>query len=187
MKPEKPILNGSTIRLRPIVLGDAPGMFASMEDGESMRLTGTQSTFTLEQVEQHCARLLDADDRCDYAITLRSSGAYLGEVVLNQIDWVNRTAGFRICLAGAAHFGKGYGSEATQLLLAHGFQTLQLHRIELEVYDFNPRAIHVYEKAGFVREGERREVLLCEGEYHDAITMSMLAREHQQRVSSSPS
>ena len=52
-----------------------------------------------------------------------------------------------------------------------------MHRIELEVYDFNPRAQHVYEKAGFMREGVRREVLLWDGEYHDAIVMSILEDE----------
>ena len=58
---------------------------------------------------------------------------------------------------------------------------IDLHRIELEVYDFNPRAAHVYEKAGFVREGVRRDVLYWQGHYHDAITMSILKPEYEKR------
>jgi hypothetical protein len=50
---EKPILTGSTIRLRPITADDASAMFASLDDEESMRLTGSQQTFTFEQVQQH--------------------------------------------------------------------------------------------------------------------------------------
>lgn len=175
---EKPILTGSRVVLRPITPADAPAMFASLDDAESMRLTGTQQTFTLEQVRQHCERVAAADDRVDYAITLPGDPAYIGEVVLNDIDWTNRSAGFRIALAGRPYFGKGYGTEATRLMLAYGFETLALHRIELEVYDFNPRAQHVYEKAGFVREGVRRDALLWDGTFHSAVLMSILAHEY---------
>ena len=176
---DKPILNGSTLILRPITVDDAPAMFASLADEESMRLTGTQETFTLEQVQRHCERITSADDRVDYVITRKGDPTYLGEAVLNDIDWENRSANFRIALAGKSIFGKGYGTEATRLILNFAFQTLQLHRIELEVYDFNPRAQRVYEKVGFVREGVRRDVLLWEGEYHSAIVMSILEQEYK--------
>lgn len=184
---EKPILHGSTITLRPITKDDASAMFATLADEESMRLTGTQQTFTFEQVEQHCARLLAADDRADYAITLKDAPAYIGEAVLNEIDWVNRTASYRIALGGPATFGKGYGTEATRLIIDYGFCQLNLHRIELEVYAFNPRAQRVYAKVGFVREGVRRDVLLWEGQYHSAIVMSILEHEYRRSDTSLPS
>lgn len=178
---KKPHLIGKNITLRPITPADAEAMFASLADKESQRLTGTQQTFTLEQVQNYCQKVATADDRADYAITRKDNPHYIGEVVLNDIDEENRSASFRIALASQAHFGQGYGTEATQLILDYGFQTLHLHRIELEVYDFNPRAQHVYEKAGFVREGLRRDVLLWEGRYYNAITMSMLSHEYQSR------
>jgi RimJ/RimL family protein N-acetyltransferase len=52
-----------------------------------------------------------------------------------------------------------------------------LNRVELEVYDFNPRARHVYEKVGFVLEGVRRQALLFEDAWIDAHDMSILASE----------
>ena len=61
---------------------------------------------------------------------------------------------------------------------------LDLHRIELEVYDFNPRAIHVYKKAGFIQEGIRRDVLLWDGKYQSAIVMSMLKSDYLKQVES---
>lgn len=175
---EKPILSGNRVVLRPITTADAEPMFGSLSDAESMRLTGTQQSFTLEQVRQHCQRVAQADDRFDYAITLPGDPTYLGEVVLNEIDWLNRSASFRIALASEKLFGKGYGTEATRLIIDFGFQTLKLHRIELEVYDFNPRAQHVYEKAGFVREGVRRDALLWNGRYQNAVIMSILEDEY---------
>ena len=175
---EKPILTGNRVVLRPITEADAQAMFDSLSDAESMRLTGTQQTFTFEQIVQHCQRIAQADDRADYAITRKEDGAYVGEVVLNGISWSNRSAGFRIALANAKWFGQGYGTEATRLILDFGFRTLNLHRIDLEVYDFNPRAQHVYEKVGFVQEGVLRDALLWDGRYHNAILMSILEDEY---------
>lgn len=176
---KKPNLTGKKIDLRPITRQDAKAMFASLSDEESMRLTGTQQSFTFEQVEAYCRGLETAVDRADYAILRKEDDLYVGEVVLNDIDLENRSANFRIALAGKEYFGQGYGTEATQMLLEFGFHTLNLHRIELEVYDFNPRAQHVYAKAGFVQEGVRRDVLLWDGEFHDAILMSILEDEYK--------
>lgn len=175
----KPTLTGSKVVLRPITADDASAMFATLSDKESMRLTGTQETFTFEQVERHCQKIAAADDRVDLAITLPGDNRYIGEVVLNDIDRHNRSANFRIALASESLFGRGYGTEATRLIIDFGFRTLKLHRIELEVYDFNPRAHHVYEKIGFVREGVRRDVLLWEGKYQSAIVMSILEDEYR--------
>lgn len=72
---------------------------------------------------------------------------------------------------------RGLGTGATRLILAHGFETVGLHRIELSVYTFNPRARRVYDKVGFVYEGTMRDALLCEGEWIDADTMSILESE----------
>lgn len=153
-------------------------MFASLADKESMHLTGTQTTFSFEDVQRHCERIEKADDRFDFAITRKGSPEYIGEAVLNQIDWQNRSANYRVALAGEKFFGKGCGTEATRLVIEFGFQALKLHRIELEVYDFNPRARHVYEKVGFAVEGVKRDALLWDGVYHNAIVMSILNPEN---------
>lgn len=176
---EKPILSGAKVVLRPITVADADAMFASLSDEESMRLTGTKDTFIYEQVYRYCQKIEAADDRVDYAITRKDDPTYLGEVVLNDIDWENRSANFRIALASQSLFGQGLGTEATHLILDYGVRTLHLHRIELEVYDFNPRAKRVYEKVGFVQEGVKRDVLLWEGTYHNAIVMSILSDEYK--------
>lgn len=178
---EKPTLHGDLITLRPLTKDDADTMFAASDNAEVNRLTGTTETATLEQYRAHYARLLEAQDRVDYAIIPKElSETVVGEVVLNDIDTRNRSANFRIMLLNETYFGKGYGTEATKLILKHGFESLNLHRIDLEVYDFNPRAARVYEKAGFVREGLKRDVLFWDGEYHSAIVMSILQSEFEQ-------
>lgn len=175
----KPPLRGELVLLRPIGPEDASDLYLSTLDPVSRRLTGTQVDFSPEQIEAWCAGLADKEDRVDLAIISKGNGEFLGEVVLNEIDWTNRSANFRISLSDPRHFGKGYGSEAARMMLSYGFRELRLHRIELEVFEFNPRAIHVYEKLGFRREGIRREVLLDEGVYRNAIVMGLLEGEFE--------
>jgi RimJ/RimL family protein N-acetyltransferase len=63
------------------------------------------------------------------------------------------------------------------MITGYGFEVLGLHRIDLEVYSFNPRARHVYEKVGFVAEGVLRDALRWDGHWVDATVMSVLAPE----------
>lgn len=182
--PDRPVLHGDTILLRPLTAADADTLYRGLHDEEFARLTGTQRSFTLAEVRAHYARVETADDRVDYAIVTRDDpDRIVGEVVLNEIDVVNRSANFRIALLSPLDAGKGYGTQATRLMVAFGFERLALHRIELEVFAFNPRAIRVYEKAGFVREGVRRDALWWNGEFHDAVIMAILRPEYERRRS----
>lgn len=175
---DKPTLKGQKVALRPLGGEDADAAFEMVTDEENPHLTGTQATFTREQTARWYSGVAAQEGRIDLAIVSRETGEFLGEVVLNDIDELNRSASFRIGLKGASQFGRGYGSEAARLMLGYGFGTFGLNRIGLEVFAFNPRAIHVYEKLGFKREGVLREVLYADGDYHDAIVMSLLRREY---------
>ena len=175
----KPTLTGDLVRLRPVAPQDVPGLLEMLEDPEGNRLTGTHSEFTREQAEAWYATRAEHDDRLDLAIVERTGDRYVGEVVLSELDPDNRSCGFRISLIGPRAFGHGYGTEATRLAIAHAFETVGLNRVELEVYDFNPRARHVYEKAGFVHEGTKRQALLWDGEWVDAHIMAILASDQR--------
>ncbi|MEM1045103.1 MAG: GNAT family protein [Pseudomonadota bacterium] len=168
----KPILTGKRVILRPITIADAPAMHASLSDAESMRLTGTHETYSLDDVTDHCRLVELADNRVDYAIVV--DGETIGETVLNDWHRANRSASFRIAIWYRRHRDRGYGSEATRLLIRFGFEQLGLNRIELEVFAFNPRARHVYEKAGFVHEGTRRQALWWDGRPIDAHVMAIV-------------
>jgi RimJ/RimL family protein N-acetyltransferase len=173
----RPTLIGRRVVLRPIVASDAADMHASLADAETMRLTGTSRTFTLEEVRAHCAGLEDRVDRVDLAIRAPDDDRWLGEVVLMDVDAANRSAAFRIALARERLAGRGLGREAARRMLAWGFDELGLHRVSLEAYAFNARAIHVYEALGFRHEGRLREALWQDGAWHDALAMGMLAGE----------
>ncbi|HET9169934.1 MAG TPA: GNAT family protein [Actinospica sp.] len=174
---EKPTLVGELVILRPVTVEDVPGLIEMLHDEEGSRLTGTHADFDAEVAEKWYATRGEHDDRLDLAVIDRASGEYVGEVVLNELDVDNRACGFRISLIGPRAFGRGFGTEATRLILAHAFETVGVNRVELDVYDFNPRARRVYEKVGFVHEGTKRQALLWDGEWVDAHVMAMLASD----------
>ena len=186
----KPTLTGSRVRLRPFEPTDVAALAPVFEDRELQRLTGSanRSDAPLEpQVPERSEQFRQwrnaQPDRLDLAVVDLTSEACVGEVVLNEWDADNRSCNFRILLIGSGQ-DRGLGTEATRLILAHGFEQLGLHRIALEVYAFNPRARRVYEKVGFVAEGTLRDALNYDDQWIDATIMSVLAPDwarHQGR------
>lgn len=177
----KPTLTGDRVLLRPVAVEDVD--FIPDDDPEAMRLTGTHprpEQVSPEFMRDWYATRADHDDRLDLAVVDRATGQFAGEVVLNELDRDNGACNFRILLCGDRNRGRGLGTEATRLILAHAFESVGLHRVDLEVYEFNPRARRVYEKVGFVYEGTRRDALLWDGQWIDAHVMSILAPEWTQ-------
>jgi RimJ/RimL family protein N-acetyltransferase len=175
---EKPTLRGEKVLLRPVMAADVAE--ALDPDPEGDKFTGSHprpEAFTVEKREQWYATRADYDDRLDLAVVDLATGRYTGEVVLNDLDPDNESCNFRIILFYARNRNRGLGTEATRLILRHAFETVGLHRVDLEVFTFNPRARRVYEKVGFVYEGTKREALFWDGARVDADIMSILAPE----------
>jgi RimJ/RimL family protein N-acetyltransferase len=175
MFAEKPTLTGERVTLRPVGPEHTDGLFELVSDPEVGRLTGSHGEIDPEATRHWYATRGEHADRLDLAIM--AGDEYVGEIVLNELDRHNLACNLRIALIGPRAFGKGFGSEAIELVLDHAFATTPLHRIRLDVYAFNERARHVYKKVGFVEEGVERDALLWDGEWHDAVLMSVLRPE----------
>jgi RimJ/RimL family protein N-acetyltransferase len=179
----KPTFVGDLVELRPALASDAQRLHALMFDPEVSRLTGSvhsddeaaDETWTVEQLEAVYQSWSTAADRIVWVIVERETGQVVGEAVLSNLDQGNRSCGYRIWISGAS--GRGLGTEATRIAVGHAFDDQELNRVELEVYDFNPRARHVYAKVGFVHEGTRRGALRYNSGWVDAHIMSMLRSE----------
>lgn len=145
-------------------------------DAELARLTGCPARFTREQVVDFFLRCIQAKDRYDFLI-LAPDGRIVGESVINEIDWAVRCANFRIGLFHQEDRGHGLGTWAVCAARDFAFGQLKLHRLELDVFSFNPRAERAYLAAGFKREGVRRGAVLDGDGYADDILMAMLEDE----------
>lgn len=105
----------------------------------------------------------------------------IGIIELDGFDWAARSAWVGIGIGEADYRGKGYGTEAMQLILEYAFQGLNLNRVNLNVFAFNTRAIRSYEKCGFRYEGTQREVIYKEDQRWDVIDMGILRSEWEER------
>jgi len=150
----KPTLVGELVTLRPIDAGDVDVMWEMVNDPVGRDLTATTSTFTFDQIRAWCASRRDQDQRLDLAVIENKSGDVVGEVVLNEFDPQTESSNFRIALRGDQWFGRGFGTEATRLIVEHGLRVVGLRSIHLGVLQRNPRAVSTYEKVGFRRVKE---------------------------------
>lgn len=149
----------------------------SEPDEQSNYYTATTQAYSKETIAAYVNRIVD--DPCRYDFLIEVDHEILGEIVINEIDWDSKNAGFRIALFHSKYFNSGYGKRAMTLILPFAFQSLQLHRLELEVFSYNPRAKHLYEAMGFQVEGCKKEALFINGEYHDIYLMAIVHKENR--------
>lgn len=145
-------------------------------DPEVARLTGCKPEFSRDEVVNFFLNCLEADDRYDFLL-IAPDGRIVGESVVNEIDWDLRCANFRIGIFHAGERGRGIGTWMVETTRDFAFETLKLHRLELDVFSFNPRAERAYLKAGFRREGVLRDAVLDGETYADDILMALLEDE----------
>ena len=95
----------------------------------------------------------------------------------NEENLPSRSATFGIMIGDPAYLDRGYGTEASTLLLDYAFAVLGYHKINLDFFEYNARAQAMYEKLGFVLEGRRRENHWSRGRFWDDILMGVTAEE----------
>ncbi|WP_395296015.1 GNAT family N-acetyltransferase [Kitasatospora hibisci] len=173
---EKPTLHSPLVTLVPLSARHSESVWEAVLDEETNRLTGNRRAFTRDEIQDWCTTRPDQPDRLDLAIEDPATGRFLGELALNGLDRDNASASFRIALTPEST-GRGIGTAATRLLLRHAFEEVRLHRVSLEVYDYNPRAARAYEKAGFTLEGRARQAHRWDGRFHDVLHMAALRDE----------
>jgi RimJ/RimL family protein N-acetyltransferase len=101
----------------------------------------------------------------------------IGFVALDGIQWSHGEAWLGIGIGERASRGQGLGTEAVRLVLRYAFTELNLHRVSLSVFEYNPRALRAYEKAGFRVEGRARGALKRDGRRWDLVFMGILVEE----------
>ncbi len=108
---------------------------------------------------------------------LKGGDQPLGSTGLHRISMLHRHAEWGIFIGRPEEWGKGYGREVARTTLRYGFDTLNLHRIQLRVIADNERGIKAYRSAGFKDEGRQREASYVDGKYVDLLLMAVLRHE----------
>jgi RimJ/RimL family protein N-acetyltransferase len=173
------MFNGELVTLGPIQHDYLPRYVEWLNDWEVRRFLAPTlpHPFTMQDEEDWFNRQRNDSSARHFALLTRAEGKLIGNCGLHQVDWTNRNAIFGIFIGDKNYWGRGFGTDATQTLLRYAFEEANLHRVELEVFDLNPRGIHVYEKCGFKLEGVRRQALFREGQWHDEHIMAILRDE----------
>jgi RimJ/RimL family protein N-acetyltransferase len=151
-------------------------------DPEVARLTRYQQTpLSADDVQRFFYSRIMGSDVLAMAIHIRDGERLIGTCAFSQLDGDNGSTLYHITIGEPDAWGKGYGTEATQLMLGHAFTRLALHRVALTVFEFNSRAIRSYEKSGFTIEGRARQAIFRDGRFWDEIHMSVLLEEWEAR------
>jgi RimJ/RimL family protein N-acetyltransferase len=172
-----PTLTGEKVRLRPLVLPDAPRLVALLGDPAVSRNLRLRTPVTLAAEREFIAALAHATDQLVLGITALDGGRLMGVCGLHQLGDPARQAELGLFVGGPEEWGKGFGTEVTRLLCVHGFEVLGLNRIWLHVYADNERGRRAYERVGFRREGLLRQAAVREGEHVDVVAMGLLRSE----------
>ncbi|MBI9070751.1 MAG: GNAT family N-acetyltransferase [Melioribacteraceae bacterium] len=136
------------------------------------------SPFTKEQTADEMDKWISCKDNVLFTICETNSNNPIGLTGLFRIDMVSRAAVFFISIYDSGYWSKGYGSEATKLILKYSFDILNLNRIQLHVAKNNVKGVKAYEKNGFQVEGTLREAMYKNNEYFDFYVMGILRKEY---------
>ena len=174
------LLSGKLVRLVALDPEKAGPLWASWrQDSEFDRLLDMDPAVlhsaraTKQWIEDHLESWL----KYEFTIQTLEKNRDIGFIGLEGNMATHADAFVGIGIGEKDFWGKGCGTEAMQLVLQYAFLELNLHRVSLDVFEYNQRAIASYEKAGFKMEGRLRQTVLREGKRWDLLYMGILREE----------
>lgn len=174
------MIYGERIRLRAAERDDLPRFVAWLNDPEVVKYLGGGLPFSLVDEELW----FESNQKAPAAehvlvIEVKNGDGWkpIGNTSFMNIETINRAAEIGIFIGEKELWSHGYGREVMRLMLKHGFESLNLNRIFLRVYEANRRGIKAYEYAGFQHEGRLRQAVYKNGSYQDMLVMSVLRSE----------
>lgn len=151
------------------------------QDSEYQQLqsSGPSSLWPAKQIRDWIEKHFDEF----YMFSIRSlaDDRVIGNIELDGIDWAAGNAWVGIGIGERELWGKGCGTDAMNVLLRFAFDSLNLKRVSLDVFEYNERAFKSYLKAGFKEEGRMRQWMQRAGQRYDLVFMGILREEWEAR------
>lgn len=173
----KSLLNGDRIYLDGLVKEDVSSLMkwqkkdSLMRNYDALPLTPKSETEWEKWIEDN------GTNQFKFAIRNKENDQLIGHTAIDGILWSHRIAWVSIFIGEENLHGQGFGSEAMERVLEFAFSELNLHRLQLTVFSYNARAIALYEKLGFKKEGTYREFLERDMQRHDMFLYGLLKHE----------
>ena len=164
---------GRLIELAPLRERDSEPLFRWINDRELVVLNAPFKPVTPDEHRRWFERIRSAPGVEIFGIRRLADGGLIGSCQLNGIDTRGGSASLQIRIGDRDAWGKGYGTEAVELLVVHAFRELGLQRVELDVFAHNERAIRAYRKVGFRQVGMREGGAVIDGRPVDVIEMAI--------------
>ena len=176
------ILKGELVRLSAVDPEEFSKAFTQWRrDSEFMRLIDSSEAMLRSQkdAQKWIEKDLEDQEVNQYMFTIRAlaEDKLLGDIGLSVVNWMSRDAFVGLGIGERDFWGKGFGTDVMKVILRYAFTEINLRRVTLSVFEYNPRAVRSYEKAGFVHEGRMRQFLNREGKRWDMLFMGILRDE----------
>ncbi len=179
MEGSRPFLVGASVVLRPLVESDVEGDYPNWFNDAEVCAGNSHHVFpyTREEALAYIRGLAGATDKLVLAIAHKVDGRHVGNVALADLQPLHRRAEFSIVIGDRSAWGKGVATEAGRLLLAHGFDAMNLHRIQCGTLDDNEAMCGLARRLGMKEEGRRRQAMWKRGRYRDVVLFGVLREE----------
>ena len=179
----KPLFTGKLVRLAAPQPEDNQYFAKWSENDEYLRVADNDPAqpMTPEGWTQFETSVLNSPNSFHFRLRTLADNTLIGGVGLFQIQWMHQVGSLGIAIADPAYWGKGYGTDALQLILGYAFRELNLYRVGSSTIAYNIRSIKVHEKVGFRQEGVQRSFIQREGQRFDVILYGILRPEWEAR------
>jgi RimJ/RimL family protein N-acetyltransferase len=172
------IIEGKLVRLRPVASEDVERYVEWMNDPELIRNLGARYPVSRQFEEEWVEAATKRTSAPNLSLAIETlEGRHIGSIGLHNVHPEDRNASLGIMIGARDCWSQGYGSDALRALLRFAFDEMNLHRVYLEVFADNERAIVSYKKCGFVEEGRQRQHHFRRGAYRDSLIMGCLREE----------
>ena len=139
-----------------------------------------QKPFTKESHEKWIETMIETGKVVQMMIVECVMVRPIGSVYVRDIDMEHKKGEYGIFIGDVDYLGKGYGTEAAELMIEYAFEFIGLHKLMLRVYADNERAIKSYEKAGFLKEAYLKDDVYVQGKYRDIVLMAIINQEDKE-------
>jgi RimJ/RimL family protein N-acetyltransferase len=175
------VIRGELTNLRAVERSDSGLLHRWLNDPELMTFWGDPaSTISLAEIQRRIEEWLADEGRLGWPVCLLAElidGEAVGMIVLSQFEPRIASAELSLMIGERERWGEGLGTDILSTVVDVAFQQWALRRLTLRVEAFNDRAIRLYERCGFRREGVLRDASFFDGEYHDLWLYSLLATD----------